>query len=144
MPVLSAAWLFGIDRRGHAADEEVLQMRILAAEDRVDLDELALPVERFEIVRHSHEIRFRRQPVGGMAPVGVREGPSWPLSTNALTRSRTPAKYFGLDSGQSEIDCGERRGLRRIGLQRRHDVDPVERGQMVEVHDMILHALRRR
>ena len=37
------------------------------------LDELALPVERLEIVRDRHQVRFRRQPVGRMAPVGVGE-----------------------------------------------------------------------
>ncbi len=62
-----------IDRRRHAADEEALQVRVLAAEDRVQLDELALPVERLEVVRDRHQVRLGRQLVGGMAPVRVRE-----------------------------------------------------------------------
>ena len=94
----------GIDRRRHAADEEALQVRVLPAEHRVHLDELALPVERFEVVRHGHQVRFGRQPVSGVAPVGVGERPELAAIDEPLSRSRTPAKYFGLDSGQSEID----------------------------------------
>ena len=67
--------LVQIDRRRHAADEEALEVRVLAAEDRVDLDHLALPLERLEVVRDRHEVRLRRQLVGGVAPVGVGERP---------------------------------------------------------------------
>ena len=62
-----------IDRRRHAADQETLQVRILAAEQGVDLDEAALKIERLKIVRHRHQIGLRRQSIGGMAPIGVGE-----------------------------------------------------------------------
>ncbi len=48
-------------------------MRILAAQHRMKLDELPLPVERFQIVRDGHQVGFRREPVGRMAPVRVGE-----------------------------------------------------------------------
>ncbi len=50
----------GVDRSGHATDEEALQMRILSAEDCVHADDVALPIERLEVVRHCHEVCFRR------------------------------------------------------------------------------------
>ena len=48
-------------------------MRILAAEDRVNLDDFLLPLQRIKIVRHADQVHFRRQLVGRMAPVAVGE-----------------------------------------------------------------------
>jgi hypothetical protein len=48
--------LIRIHRGGHTADQEALEMRVLAAEDRVYLDELALPFERLEIMRDGHQV----------------------------------------------------------------------------------------
>ena len=56
-----------IDRAGHAADEPV-RMRILAAEDRVDFDDLLLEIERLQIMRDRHQIGFRRQLIGRHGP----------------------------------------------------------------------------
>jgi hypothetical protein len=39
--------LVRIDRRRHATDQKALQVRILAAQHRVHLDEVPLPAERF-------------------------------------------------------------------------------------------------
>ena len=63
-----------IDRCRHAADEKALQMRILAAEYGVHLDELALPVKRLEVVRNCHQVRFGRQLVSGVTPIRICEG----------------------------------------------------------------------
>ena len=43
----------GIDRRRHAADKEALQVRILSAQNGMDLDEATLPVERLQVMRHA-------------------------------------------------------------------------------------------
>ena len=52
---------------GHAADQPV-RMRILAAEDRLDLHDLLLEIERLEIMRDRHQIGFGRQLIGGFVP----------------------------------------------------------------------------
>ena len=48
-------------------------MWILAPEDGVDLDDLFLPFESFEVVRHRHEVRLGRKLVRGMAPISILE-----------------------------------------------------------------------
>jgi hypothetical protein len=74
-----------VDRTGHAAHQPV-RVRVLAAEDGVDLDDLLLEVQRLQVVRHRHQVGFGRQLVGRVAPVAVAKGPSWPLSTNFFSR----------------------------------------------------------
>jgi hypothetical protein len=59
-----------IDRAGNAADE-VIRMRIFAAEDRVDLDDLFLPGQGVDIVSHCDQIHLGRQLVGRMSPISV-------------------------------------------------------------------------
>ena len=49
-----------------------------------------------------------------------------------------------LDFSQFEIDCAIVRSLRRIGLQGRRDIHPIERVQVIEVDHVILHHLRAR
>jgi hypothetical protein len=58
---------------------------VLAAEDRVDLDDLLLPLERLEVVRDAEEVDLGREFVGGVIP-------SCPLFTNAAIRDWTSAK----------------------------------------------------
>ena len=36
----------------------------------------------------------------------------------------------------------DNRLIGRVGLERRHDVDPVKRREMVEMHDMVMHGVR--
>jgi hypothetical protein len=60
------------DGGGGAADQEI-RVWALAAEDRVQSRDLALPGKRIKVVRYGHQVGFRRQCVPGMAPVGVRE-----------------------------------------------------------------------
>ena len=130
----------GIDRRGHAADEEALQVRVLAAEHGVHLDELALPVERLEVVRHRHQVGFGRQPVGRVSPVGVGERSELAAIDERLDAIADAGEVLRARQRPVRDRLGERRGLRRIGRERRHDVDPVERVQVVEVDDVVLHA----
>ena len=49
-------------------------MRVLRAEDGVDLDDILLPFQSFQIVGNGHQVRLRRQFVGAVPPVGVLEG----------------------------------------------------------------------
>ena len=58
-----------VERCGHASDEKRLQMRILAAEYRVNPDKLLLELERFQVMRNCHEVGFRWKMVGGVSPI---------------------------------------------------------------------------
>ena len=62
-----------VDGVGHAADGEVLDVRRLAAEDRDDLVDLALVLERLQVVRDREQVHLRRQLHRRVAPVAVGE-----------------------------------------------------------------------
>ena len=47
--LMEACW-FGSTGVAMTADQKALQMRVLAAQIGVDLDELALPIQGFEVV----------------------------------------------------------------------------------------------
>jgi hypothetical protein len=132
-----------IDRGRHAADQEALQMRVLAAEDGVDLDEAALPVERFQIVRDGHEIGLRRQLVGRMTPIGIREGPELAALDKGLHAVAHAGKILGARQRPIRDRLRQRRSFRRVRAERADDVDPIERVQVIEMDDVILHVLRR-
>ena len=71
--LITANGSFGSMRRGHAAHQERLRMRILAAQHGVDADEILLPGQRFQIMRHGQQVHFGRQVIGRMAPVAAGE-----------------------------------------------------------------------
>ena len=119
-------------------------MRVLAAEHGVHLDELALPVERLEVVRDRHQVGLGRQSVGRVAPVRVGKRSELPALDESLDPVADAREVLRARQRPVRDRFGERRGLRWIGRQRRDDVHPVERVQVVEVDDVILHALRRR
>ncbi len=48
-------------------------MRVLGAEDRVNLDDILLPFEGFQVVGHGHQVGFGGQLVGAVSPVGILE-----------------------------------------------------------------------
>ena len=88
-----AAGLSGSTRHRHPADEVGLRVGILAAQDGVDLDDFALPVQRLQVVRHGHQVGFGRKLVGGVAPVAVGEEPELAACDECLpVRALTPAK----------------------------------------------------
>ncbi len=132
-----------IDRGRHTADDIGLRMRVLAAEQRVHPDVVPLEVQRVEIVAERHQVQLRTEPVRGMPPVPVRERADVP----ARQERAQPGLYRGEQLRRRarivRAGLGERRGARGVGLQRRGRVDPVQRLQMVEVHDMIMNEQRR-
>ena len=131
------------DRARHAADQKV-GVRVLAAEDGVQLRHLALPCQRVQIMRHRHQVGLRRQLVGGMSPVSVGEDAqlsAFDEGLDALLHVREIARR-GSRVGRAH-GLRQRRGGLGIGLQRRDHVHPVQRVQVVEVHHMVVHELRR-
>ncbi len=56
--------------RRYATDDKVW-MRILAAKDGMQFDNIALPRQCLKIVRYGHQICLGRQLVGRVTPVGV-------------------------------------------------------------------------
>ena len=117
-------------------------MRVLAAEDGVDLHHLALPGERFEIMRHRHQIGFRRQLVEGIAPIAVREDAELPALDEVLQLLLRVGEIAGARFRPARDRLRQLRRRRRIGLERGDDIHPVERMQMIEVHHMVVHILR--
>ena len=130
-----------IDRAGHAADQPV-GMRILAAVDGVDLDDFLLEIERLQIMRDGHQIGLGRQPVGGMAPIGVLERAELARLHELLEADLQILEIAGRRQRPIGNRLRQRRGRLGIGGKRRHDIDPVERVQMIEMHEVIMHLQR--
>ena len=106
-----------------------------------DLVGLALDLERLQIVRDRQQVHLRRQLHRRMAPVAVGEDAE-------LARRRRSLELL-LDGPISRPSCAarrrgsrQRRGLGRVGLERGDHVDPVERRQVVEVDDVVVHRVR--
>ena len=117
-------------------------MRVLAAEDRVQACDVALPGERFEIMRNRHQIGFRRQLVGGMSPVAAGENAELAAVDESLQALLHVGEIARAGLRVTGDGLRERRSRCGIGLQRGNDIHPVERMQMIKVHDMIVHVLR--
>ena len=130
-----------VDGAGHAA-HQVVGVRVLAAEDGVDLDPFLLQVQRLQVVRHGHQVGLGRQDVGLGAPVAVLERPE--LATldkllDAVLDVAEVARRGQRVRGRHQLlQLG---GLLGVGLEAGDHIDPVQRVQVVEVHHMVLHHL---
>ena len=118
-------------------------MWVLAAEDGVHLDELTLPLERFEIVRHGHEIGCRRELVRRMPPICVGKWPKLPAVDQAFDAVLDALEVRGARLRPVRNRLCKRGGLLRVCAECRHDVDPVERVQVIEMNHVVLDALGR-
>ena len=133
--------LVDVDGAWHTAHHPV-RMRITAAEDGVDLDNLALKIQGLQVVGNRHQIRFRRKLVGGAAPVGIGKrtelaGLNKPFELVLHAAEITRRGFWpGRDT---LLQLGSRF---RVRLKRADDVHPVQRVQMIEMHQVILGILR--
>ena len=113
------------------------------AEDGDDLVGLPLDIERLEVVRHGDEIDFRREFHRRMAPIAVGERPELTGADEGL--QLVLRLLHDLLSVQRPVavllDPGG--GLDGIGLERRDDIDEIERGEVIEVDDVIVDRVRR-
>jgi hypothetical protein len=124
------------------AAHEVVRVRVLAAEDRVDLDQFLLPLQGLEVVSDTDQVHLRRELVGGMSPVGIGEDAElsgFDETREALLEVGEVAHGTLRPAGDLLRQIGGGLG---VGLERAHDVDPVERMQVVEVDHVVLHVLR--
>jgi len=115
-------------------------VRVLAAEDGVDLDDLLLEVQRLQVMRHRHQVGLGRQLVRWVAPVGVRERPELAGFDELLQ----PVLQVAEIARRRERPVRDR--LRQfgralgIGLEGRHHIHPVQRVQVIEVHQVVVHV----
>ena len=117
-------------------------MRVLAAEDRVDLDHLALERQRVEIVRDADEVDLRRQQIAGVIPVSVGEQAQLPAREDLRDLVLHLGESGHAGEGVLRLDAGrDRCRLRRVSLGGAHDVHEVECLQVVEVDDVVLDHL---
>ena len=143
---LIGLWAVGVQRRGHPAHEEGLRVRVLAAQDGVDADHVALPLERLQVVRDGEQVLLGRaagRPGGPSSRCAKSE--SWPrvgqpLQARAhVARSTSRSPSASPTATEPGAPC-----VAGLGLQRRDDVHPVERVQVVEVDDVVVDELAAR
>ena len=129
-----------VDWRGYAANEK-MRVRVLATENSQYLGDVALPAERFQVMRYGHQVCLGRQLVGRVTPIGFGENAQ-------LTRLDEVSDLFlhvgEVAGGALRIVADalrKRRGCRRIRRQSRHDIDPVQCVQVIEMHHVVVHVL---
>ena len=118
-------------------------MRILAAQNRAHLGRLALIVKRFQIMGHSHQVGFRRQLHRWMPPVtGGKDAETPCLYKRFQLGLNSPEFCFAVagpvGNALRQLGC-----FLRISLQRRNDINPIQRRQMIKMDYMILHRVLR-
>ncbi len=131
-----------IDRIGDAADRQILDVRRLRAEHSHDLVGDALHVERLDVMGGGEQVDVRRQLHRRMAPIarGIHAELARADEFRELVAHGADGRLaVALVVGERGADLGR---ARRIALQRRDDIDPIERREMIEMHDVIVHAMR--
>ena len=118
-------------------------MRVLAAEHGLDLHDLLLEIERLEVVRHRHQVGLGGQLVGRVAPVAVAERAQLPGLDELLQPVLQVAEVAGRRHRPAADGLRQLGGLFRVGLERADDVHPVERMQVIEVHQVVMRIQRR-
>ena len=129
-----------VDGAGNTA-HEVIWMRVLAAEDGVNLDDFLLPFQGLEVVGHGQEIDRGRQLVGRTAPVTVGKDAQLPAADKGLEARLDVGEVFRRTLRPGRNAACDLRGVLGIGLERADHVHPVQGVQMIEMHDVILHEL---
>src|SRR5215469_4869758 len=89
-------------------------------------------------MRESEQADLRRQVHRRMAPVAVRENSELAARRESLDLVLRRFKFLRRISGPGRQALRKRRRPSRIGLRDLHYVDPIERGQVVEMDDVIV------
>ncbi len=93
-------------------------------------------------MRHRHEVRLGRQLVGRVTPVGAREDAELAALDESLHLLLHVGEVPGRGTCVAADRLRQRAGRRRVRAERRDHVHPVERVQVIEVHDVVVHVLR--
>ena len=119
-------------------------MRVLAAQDRVDLDDFFLEVEHFQVVCDGQQVHGRGQLHGRVSPVAVLEDRQLSAFDELLETRLDVAEVAGacqvMVRADLLLDVGR---FTRIGGQGAHNVHPVQSRELIEVHDVVMHVQRR-
>ena len=131
-----------VDRVRDAAHGQVLDVGRLRTEDRDNLVRFPLVLERLQVVIHGKQIHFRRQLHRRVAPVSVGEDPELSARYDPLELGLGRSHRLHAVVRPRRQALREAGGRHRVRLQGGGDIHPVERRQMVEVHDVIVHRVR--
>ena len=117
-------------------------MRVLTADDSVDLNDFALEVQAFEVVSDAQKVNFRRKLVAGVAPVSVSKNTELAAGDESF---QAVLNFFEVSRrGESMRGDGllDFAGLLRIGAQSGDDVNPVAAVELIEVSQVVLAVQR--
>ena len=137
-----SARIVDVDRAGDAA-HEIVRMRVLAAQNGMNAHDFTLEVEHFKVVRDRKQIHGRRKLHGGMAPIALIENRELSRFNELLHAVLHIAEVT--DSCERMVRRNlllNRRRFAGIGIERADNVHPVERGELIEVNDMVLNVER--
>ena len=116
-------------------------MGVLAAENRVDLHHVALPFQRIEIMRHRHQVGFRRQAIIRVTIIAVGENAQLAGFHECFQFLLRICEIARAGLGVTGDRLRQCRGGLGVGRQGRDHVHPVQRVQVIEMHHVIVHVL---
>ena len=123
---------------GHAAGHSGLEVRVLAAENGVQLGRLDLVSQGVQIVLGRHQVGFGRQLVRGVPPIGVGERPELAAVDKGGQFVLDGREVIDALPGSVAYRTGQVSGFLRIGLGGADNVNPIQGVQMIEVHHMVV------
>ena len=141
---LDGQYRLRVDRQGvgDSADHDILDMRRLATENADHLVGMPLHLECLQIVDDSDQIDLGRELHRRVSPVAVGEDTEL-TGTNESCQPILDLGKLGLAVARPGRQAlGEARCLARVGFQGAGDINPVERREVVEVHDMVVNGMR--
>ena len=132
-----------VDGAGDTA-HEIVGVRIFSAEDGVNFDDFLLEVERFKVMRYGEKIYGGRQLHLGVPPVAVFKDAELArideFSQTVLHVTEITGRGLGVRGTDGFLQCGR---FSHVGLEGAHDVHPVERRELIKVHQMVVRVKRR-
>ena len=90
-----------------------------------------------------HEVGLRRKLHSGVAPVSRSKDPQLAAIHECLEPVLDGRELGGAVAGPIGEALRELSGLSRVGLERGNDVHPIQRREMVEMNQVILHGVLR-
>ena len=117
-------------------------MWVFPAKNRINADNRPLKLQRIQVMRHSHQIRLRWEPVVGVIPISSGENTELPRVQHAPNSVPNLGKLclcVALPGGINRFSKFNR--LSRIRIRSAHHVDPVQGMQMIKMHHVVVDFL---